>query len=125
MIDFEVSDKLHAIVQKRIASWHAGHQPDASGALADFPELRNAKSLVMDLALAEYSLRTAAGDSISKRDFCDKFPVYRQSIAKLIEVQEFLDQCPRSATSDESHWPIPGDEFLGFREFAAERSIFP
>src|SRR5262249_26623644 len=64
--------------------------------------------------LAEYSVRTAAGDRIVKSDFCDRFPTYRQSIAKLLEVQEFLDQCPQFAIDDSSRWPAPGEDFLGF-----------
>ena len=52
--------------------------------LAEHPELRGSKSLVMDLVLEEYSLRTAAGDQISKSDFCERFPAYRRSIAKLV-----------------------------------------
>src|SRR3954469_10551797 len=114
MIDTHEPIDLHTLVRDKIDAWHAGQKPDASRLLAEFPTLRNAKSLVMDLALAEYSLRTAAGDTIVKNEFCDRFPAYRQSIAKLLEVQQFLDQCPQFAVNDTTRWPIPGDEFLGF-----------
>jgi len=114
MYDNHKSRILQTLVQDQIDSWRAGQEPNASQLLAEHPELRGAKSLVMDLALAEYTLRTEAGDKIVKSDFCDRFPAYRQSIAKLLEVQEFLDQCPQFAINDASRWPIPGDDFLGF-----------
>jgi serine/threonine protein kinase len=114
MIDTHEPNDLQALVRDKIDAWHAGQTPDASGLLAEYPQLRNAKSLVLDLALAEYSLRTAAGDDIAKSDFCDRFPAYRQSIAKLLEVQEFLDQCPQFAVDDATRWPLPGEDFLGF-----------
>ena len=109
----EQSD-LQTLVRDEIDAWHAGQKPDASRLLAERPELRKAKSLVLDLALAEYALRTAAGDKIAKNDFCERFPAYRQSIAKLLSVQEFLDQCPQFAVHDSTRWPLPGDGFLGF-----------
>src|SRR6185369_464651 len=97
MIDIHEPTDLRTLVREKIDAWHSGQTPDASRLLAEFPGLRNAKSLVLDLALAEYSLRTAAGDQIAKTAFCDRFPTYKQSIAKLLEVQEFLDQCPQFA----------------------------
>lgn len=114
MYDNQASQNLQTLVYERIDSWRAGEEPNASRLLTEHPELRGAKSLVMDLALAEYTLRTEAGDKIAKSEFCDRFPAYRQSIAKLLEVQEFLDQCPQFAEKDSSRWPIPGDDFLGF-----------
>jgi serine/threonine protein kinase/Tfp pilus assembly protein PilF len=108
------SPDMRSLVQEQIDSWRDGEEPNASRVLAEHPELRGAKSLVLDLALAEYTLRTEAGDKIVKSDFCERFPAYRQSIAKMLEVQEFLDTCPKFAIDDASRWPIPGDEFLGF-----------
>src|SRR5947208_4153407 len=115
MINTHEPSDLSTLVRDKIDAWHAGQTPDASRLLAEVPALRNAKSLVLDLALAEYSLRTAAGDQIAKSDFCDRFPAYRQSISKLLEVQEFLDQCPQFAINDASRWPLSGDDFLGFQ----------
>lgn len=108
------SRSLQTLVDERIDSWREGEEPDASRFLAEHPELRGAKSLVMDIALAEWTLRTEAGDKIEKSDFCDRFPAYRQSIAKMLEVQEFLDQCPQFAIQESSRWPKLDDAFLGF-----------
>ncbi|HEY2413918.1 MAG TPA: protein kinase [Pirellulaceae bacterium] len=114
MIDTPEPTDLQTLVRDKIDAWHAGQKPDASRLLAEYPALRNAKSLVLDLALAEYEARTAAGDEITKSDFCDRFPAYRQSLSRLLEVYEFLDQCPQFAVNDATRWPAPGDEFLGF-----------
>ncbi len=85
---------LQALVRERIERWREGGEPDAAVVLAEHPELRGAKSLVMDLVLAEYSLRTAAGDAVGRDEFCDRFPTYRQSVARMLDVQDFLDKCP-------------------------------
>jgi len=109
------SVSLQALVRERIDDWHLSGQPDAASVLAEHPELRGAKSLVMDLVLAEFNLRTAAGDTIAKSTFCDRFPAYRQSIAKMLQVQEFLDECPQFAIEEQrARWPVTGDEFLGY-----------
>ena len=109
------SVSLQALVREQIDDWRLRGQPDAAGVLAEHPELRGAKSLVLDLVLAEFNLRTAAGDTIAKSTFCDRFPAYRQSIAKMLQVQEFLDECPQFAREDRrARWPVPGDEFLGY-----------
>src|SRR4051812_9384623 len=106
---------LRSVVEERIDRWREGDEPDAARVLAEHPELRGSKSLVMDLVLEEYSLRTAAGDRISKSDFCERFPTYRQSIAKMLEVEEFLDRCPPLEVERElARWPLPGDELLGY-----------
>jgi len=105
---------LQTLVRDKIDAWHAGQSPDTSRLLDEYPELRKAKSLVLDLALAEYEVRTAAGDPIAKGDYCDRFPAYRQSLSRLLEVHEFLDKCPQFAVNDATRWPAPGEEFLGF-----------
>src|SRR5436190_14269723 len=106
---------LEAIVRERIDRWREGGEPDAAVVLAEHPELRGAKSLVMDLVAAEYSIRLAAGEAVGKSAFCERFPAYRQSIAKLLQVQEYLDKCPTFAAKDDpTRWPGPGEEFLGY-----------
>ncbi len=106
---------LQALVQEQIDRWRSGHHPDAAAFLGQHPELSGAKSLALDLIYEEYCLRTESGDTILKSTFCDQFPAYRQSIAKMIEVQEYLDQCPQfTAPPRESQWPRPGETFLGY-----------
>jgi serine/threonine protein kinase len=106
---------LATLVRDRIERWEAHGEPSAAQVLAEHPELREARSLVMDLVLAEYSLRKESGDAIEKAEFCEQFPEYRQSLEYLLEVQDYLDRCPEFATPDETvEWPIPGELFLGY-----------
>jgi len=107
--------ELHCLVKGQIDDWRGGEAPDAAAFLGAHPELQDVKSLAIDLICEEYRLRTAKGDTIAKSTFCDRFPAYRRSVAKMIEVQEFLDQCPQFAVQpDESEWPRPGARLLGF-----------
>src|SRR4051794_39954998 len=111
---------LQALVRERIDRWRGGSEPDATVVLEEYPELRGAKSLVLDLALAEYSLRTAHGGRVKRDEFCDRFPTFRQSIARMLDVQDFLDKCPGSVAADgagqeeQARWPQLGQEFLGY-----------
>jgi serine/threonine protein kinase len=106
---------LTALVRERIERWRSGTAPDAAAFLDEHPELRRAKSLVMDLILEEYCLRREAGDDVVKSTFSDRFPRYRQSVFKMLEVRDFLDQRPEfAARLEQAEWPLPGDHFMGF-----------
>src|SRR5205823_5743243 len=109
------TDNLRTLVSERIDQWRAGSAPDAASVLTEHPELRGAKSLVMDLVLEEYCLRTSAGDLVEPSDFCERFPAYRQSIAKMLAVHDFLDRCPEFAgRTEEIRWPVAGQRFMGY-----------
>jgi len=106
---------LQSLVREQIDAWRSGSHPDAAVFLAEHPELETNKSLVLDLVLEEYCLRAAAGDTLVKSTFCERFPAYQKSIVKMIEVQEFLDQCPEfAAHGQRATWPQPGERFLGY-----------
>src|SRR4051812_42705409 len=106
MSGLQETKTLQTLVRERIDRWREGSEPDAAVVLAEHPELRGAKSLVLDLALAEYSLRTAAGDAVERDDFCDRFPTFRQSIAKMLDVQDYLDKCPDVMEEELARWPL-------------------
>jgi serine/threonine protein kinase len=106
---------LAALVREHIDRWRSGAAPDTDALLDEYPALRDAKSLVLDLLLEEYCLRTKAGDPIVKSTFCDRFPAYSRSIARMLEVHEFLDQCPQFvADIERAQWPLLGESFMGF-----------
>jgi len=106
---------LQTLVRAQIAAWRSGERPDAKAFLGAHPELAEAKSLALDLIYEEFCLRSESGDTLLKSTFCEQFPAYRQSIAKLLEVQEFLDQCPQFAPQPQAaDWPQPGQRFLGY-----------
>jgi serine/threonine protein kinase len=109
------SFSLQTLVRERIDGWEAGKKPDAACVLEQHPELRGAKSLVMHLILAEYELGKEAGEAPAVDALCDRFPDYRQSIVKLLEVHATLDRRPPTAEGrDRVRWPVAGDEFLGY-----------
>src|SRR5262249_45733713 len=82
------SSTVQTLVRQRIGDWMAGETPDAAGLLAKHPELRGARSLVLDLALAEFNLRKAAGDTIGNAEFSERFPSHRHAILKQLAVQQ-------------------------------------
>jgi serine/threonine protein kinase len=106
---------LRTLVQEQIDRWRSSGRGDAAAFLDEHPELRRAKSLVLDLIHEDYCLRREAGHEVNKSHFCDRFPSYRQSVFRMLEVEEYLDQRPGFATKlDESQWPVPGQHFMGF-----------
>jgi tetratricopeptide (TPR) repeat protein len=88
---------------------------DAQAMLERHPDLRAAKSLVLDVALEEYSRRREAGESVELEEFCSRFPTYRASVGRLLQVASFLgDESFLLDGGAPVAWPSPGEEFLGF-----------
>ena len=104
---------LRSLVEANVEAWQAGQRPDAAAVLAAHPELHNDKSLALDLIYEELRLRSSAGDTLVQSTFCERFPAYRQSVAKMFEVNEFTDQCPQLPPR-EADWPLPGGRFRGY-----------
>lgn len=116
MIRAEQPVDLRALVEGCIDRWRRGARPDTAEVLAEHPELYAAKSLLLDLALEEYTLRQAAGEPIHRSTFCDRFPAFRQSLARLLEVHELLDRCPPlDDAASGFRWPVAGETFLGYQ----------
>lgn len=109
-----------ALLADRLASetknrWRRGEQPDVVALLAEHPDLRRHKSIVLDLAQEEYRHRMAAGESLDAAEFSRRFPTLQRSLHLLIEVEKLLDRYPDFRTlRDEMPWPEPGETFLGF-----------
>jgi serine/threonine protein kinase/thioredoxin-like negative regulator of GroEL len=115
MIRAEQSLDLRKLVESHIDRWRRGARPDTAEVLAEHPELYTAKSLLLDLALEEYALRQAAGEPVRRSTFCDRFPAFRQSLARLLEVHELLDRCPPlDEVPTACRWPTAGETFLGY-----------
>jgi serine/threonine protein kinase/Tfp pilus assembly protein PilF len=116
MIRAERPVDLQKLVEGWIDRWRRGVRPDTAQVLAEHPELYTAKSLLLDLALEEYTLRQAAGEPVSRSTFCDRFPAFRQSLARLLEVHELLDRCPPLDEAQTAfRWPVAGETFLGYQ----------
>lgn len=102
-----------SLAREMIERWRSGAPPDAAGFLSANPEVRDRKSLAMDLIYEEYCLRNEAGETLVPSTFCRKFPAYRQSLQRLLDVHQFLD----TPLEEEKKWtwPEPGDSVLGFK----------
>ncbi len=99
------------LVQQIKDSWQRGTIPDATREIIQHPELLR-KSVVLDLAYEEFCLREQSGESITIAAFCDKFPDFRSSVRRRLEVHQVfggVDEC------SEDVWPMPSQELCGFR----------
>ena len=90
-------------------------RPTSTGELARHPELRQYRSVVLDLAYAEYQQRRQAGEPIDAETFARRFPSLERSLYLLIEVHGLLSQDPDLQLLQESlRWPEAGSRFLQF-----------
>ncbi|MCE9526859.1 MAG: protein kinase, partial [Planctomycetales bacterium] len=103
------------LVREAIERWRSGARPDAAGFLSANPEVRDRKSLAMDLIYEEYCLRHDSGEPLPPSTFCQKFPTYRQSIQRMLDVHQFLDAHPEGQEEKPWKWPEPGESVLGFK----------
>lgn len=119
------SSSPDSLVREVVAQWRHGQRPDAAGFLESHPEIRDRKSLAIDLIYEEYCLRHESGETLLASTFCGKFPDYKQSLQRMLDVHNFMQSQPGSEhadrpageTVDESPipWPSPGEEFQGYR----------
>ncbi len=101
-----------SLVRDAIERWRSGEQPDARAFLQAHPEVQQRKTLAIDLIYEEYCLRQEQGETCVASTFCNRFPAYKQSLARMLDVHQFMaSAAPQSAVV----WPQPGSDFLGFR----------
>ncbi|MEN6451711.1 MAG: serine/threonine-protein kinase [Thermoguttaceae bacterium] len=95
--------------------WRQGEVPNLSDALSHNPELRNHRSIVLDLAYAEYRHRQQAGEPVDAETFAKQFPSLEKSLYLLIEVQGLLSRDPELQGFQEAlPWPEAGSRYLQF-----------
>ena len=83
------------------------HDPTAEGGF----ERQREKSRVLDQAYEEYCRLREAGQTVHASEFCERFPTYRKSLRRLIDVHDNLEQV---ADLDSDEWPVCGEGFLGY-----------
>ena len=103
------------LAEKIKKRWHDGEVPDVTAALANHPELRWHRTVVLDLAYQEYLHCLQAGEEIDAETFSRRFPSFQKSLHLFIAVHSFLSQDSNcSSPQDISSWPEPGKQFLQF-----------
>jgi eukaryotic-like serine/threonine-protein kinase len=96
--------------------WQAGEEPDVAASLERYPELRNHRTVVLDLAYQEYQRRLRAGEKIDAEAFSRRFPSFQKSLRLFIAVHSFL--ADSDVETQESLWPLPGEPYLQFNLIA-------
>lgn len=101
-------------VQEFAAAWERGERPQAAVWLNEHAELGQDQSFALDLVYEEYCQRLARDGSVDATAFCEQFPKFKESVAKLLSVHSALGltDAPYPTVSP---WPQIGDELLGFR----------
>jgi serine/threonine protein kinase len=95
--------------------WRNGETPNVTTALANHPELRRYRTVVLDLAYQEYVHRLQAGEEVDAETFSRRFPSFERSLHLFIAVQTLLSQdSDQHALPAISSWPEPGSQFLQF-----------
>jgi serine/threonine protein kinase len=105
-------NRLAEAIKRR---WQQGEPPNLTGVLERHPELQRDRSVVLNLAYAEYRTRLQAGESIDAETFAQRFPSLERSLYLLIEVHGLLSQDPELQLLQENvAWPEAGSRFLQF-----------
>ena len=109
---FMHANRLAEAVKRR---WQHGEPPNVDDVLAHHPELRHYRSVVLDLAYAEYHQRRRVGEPIDAETFVRRFPSLEKSLYLLIEVHALLSHDPDLQLLQESlPWPEAGSRYLQF-----------
>src|SRR5262245_36544049 len=89
------SDQAHLLASEIKSLWDRGKPADASAILEEYPHLLAHKSIVLDLAYEEFCQRAESGELIDPTSFCNRFPLYGQSLFRLIEIHGYLHRNPQ------------------------------
>ncbi|MEM7311763.1 MAG: serine/threonine-protein kinase [Planctomycetota bacterium] len=106
-----ILEDLKRLVVQMKTRWRAGGEPDAVGAFSNHPSLKGNRSLMLDVALEEYSIRKERGQEVDVAQFCSRFPEIQKSLMRQIDVFNYLDEIPD--LFDEIDWPDAGDTLFG------------
>jgi eukaryotic-like serine/threonine-protein kinase len=77
-----------------IQTWLEGAIPDAAAALARNPDFEHDKSIVLDLAFAEFLIREHKGERLDAEAFCARFPEHHASLCRILAQQSVADNQP-------------------------------
>jgi len=95
------------------STWCRAASPEGTGQSVAIAESALEKERVLEDAVSDFYRLRRQGDSITATQFCQRYPSYRKSLRRLIDVQEEIDDLDLDDL-DEDEWPEPICEFLGF-----------
>lgn len=104
-----LKDSIRARVSEILDTWRRGSRPSARQVLEAHPELWSEPSAVLDLALAEFRLRRAAGEELSATQFAAAFSTYAEELRRILSVEQVLPPLDANV-----RWPEPGECFMEF-----------
>jgi serine/threonine protein kinase len=108
------------VASELIAGWPDDIPFDANLILADHPELRQRKSVVLDLAYEEFCRLLKSGETPEAQEFAARFPDIQRSLTYLIDVHHLLHQNPQFLEEQsEPKWPVVGEKFLDLELIAS------
>lgn len=80
--------------------WKAGETPDAAALFQAHPELEQQKSFALDLIYDEYWLRRERGENVSREEMLGRYPHYRSSLARLLDVDHVVAGAAQEVTPE-------------------------
>lgn len=85
-----LSQDMHRRAAEIIRVWSEQGQPNAALAIRENPDFAANKSLVVELALAEFTLRERTGEVLDVEEFCKQFPRHHATIGRLLNNQSIV-----------------------------------
>ncbi|MGE3406510.1 MAG: protein kinase [Pirellulales bacterium] len=108
-----------ALVEQFVEAWRTGARPSAADWLAQYPDLRENRSLLLDIALEEFHQRQMAGEDTDSAAICRQFPEHAGEIGRLLSIHRLMQNNPAMFPhAAQPHWPSVGEEFQGCRLLA-------
>ncbi len=109
------AEEAKALASEIIACTSPDEAFDAGLILENHPGLAEHRSVVVDLAYEEFCRRVEAGEAADPKEFARRFPGVAQSLLKVLEVHEYLEQHPNAFVKKPSPgWPEAGEQISGF-----------
>ncbi len=95
--------------------WQSGVSPNLVHVLETYPGLSKHRTIVIELAYEEFSLRRKKGEAPDPGEFSRRFRSFARSIEFYLAVRTIVDaNSDCTALRNDVDWPEAGDRFIGF-----------
>ena len=96
--------------------YESGDAPAVAEYLERFPDLRAEGDRVLSLIYEEFCLREERGERLDPEQFCDRYPMWRDSLASQLRYHQMLS---RVVGTPPPRFPEPGERFEQFEIVSA------